>query len=158
MKKSVKNSNIPLKKGTRVTNKLKVNVQQKTKALFVTRLEVEVTPEEMSDYISENAKINPLKCVKLKTRYPSYSSFYILLNLDDYEQIANPEFWPDGVLYTQFLGRLRHDTSITTNESEVNNQGSTISAPTTTKVYKASDGELNVNTGPQSVLSINNNE
>jgi hypothetical protein len=101
---------LPLSEGTKVTNKLKVNKQQvKTKALFVTRLDEGVTAEEMTSYIGDNARVTPIKCTKLKTRYPSYSSFYILVNLNEYDLIANGEFWPEGVLYTQFMGRPRND-------------------------------------------------
>jgi hypothetical protein len=108
-----------LEQGMKITNKLKVTQQNnKVKALFVTRLEADVTCNEMESYIQENTKIIPIKCVKLKTKFPNYASFYILLKWNEYETVANANFWPQGVLFTQFFGKLREDMFHTNNESE----------------------------------------
>jgi hypothetical protein len=110
-----------LEKGTRKTNKLKVNAQPtSSKALFVTRFDEDVTCNDITEYINEQLNLIPRKCIKLKTRYPGYASFYILMNATEYEKIANPNFWPEGILYTQFLGKLREEkNSVAENSGSV---------------------------------------
>jgi hypothetical protein len=132
---SVKNSKSALVKGTKVTSRLKISAQQpKTRALFVTRFDACVTNNEIIDYLKENGNLSPLNCVKLKTKFPGYSSFYILVNQNEYDLIANPSFWPEGVLYTQFYGKLKEDTVIHKDSVHQTNQPNDTSELACTRV------------------------
>lgn len=54
--------------------------------------------------------IQLLKCEKVKTKFPKYASFfYALMNINDYDQIQNPDFW---IVYPIHV-KLREDTIIT---------------------------------------------
>ncbi|KAM7301273.1 hypothetical protein ISCGN_016792 [Ixodes scapularis] len=45
-------------------------------------------------------------CTKLKTRYPTYSSFHVSLDKDLFELLNKPEVWPVGCVFRPFYGFL----------------------------------------------------
>ncbi|CAN8019471.1 unnamed protein product, partial [Ixodes persulcatus] len=45
-------------------------------------------------------------CTKLKTRYPTYSSFHVSLDKDLFELLNKPEVWPVGSVFRPFYGKL----------------------------------------------------
>lgn len=85
-----------------ISEKYKVDQETESeyaiKALFVTSLDQYVTSQDIVEHVQENANIWPLNCEKLKTKFAGHVSFYVLLNISDYDQIANSDFWPEEVL------------------------------------------------------------
>ncbi|KAG0437019.1 hypothetical protein HPB47_017644 [Ixodes persulcatus] len=51
----------------------------------------------------------PLICRKLKTRYDSYSHFYVAIDDATYEKLRDPSFWPKSCLFKPFRGGLRDE-------------------------------------------------
>jgi hypothetical protein len=115
-----------LVQGKRVNDKLKVTKKSpKTKAVFVTRLDPLVSCDELTTYVMESTNLKVEKCAKLKTKHSSYSSFYMSVLEKDFEKVCNPNIWPEGVLFTQFYGRLREEM-IFVSENVNANEGSSI--------------------------------
>jgi len=73
--------------------------------LHVTRLHVSTTGDELTQFVRSN-NFNVLCCEALKTRYDSYKSFKLTVELTDtctWENIYNAEFWPTGVMVRKFF-------------------------------------------------------
>lgn len=112
--------------GARTSTALKVasNVRPRTKALFVTRFDPSVTEREVADYLQHEASISYLKVVKLKTKFDSYSTFYVAVAEKEFPAVFNPMMWPEGILLKEYKGPLK--------DSRVYQQPDPPSSPTPT--------------------------
>lgn len=91
-------------------------------AIFVSRLAPEVDVNDILKYLKDNIKLKSARCTRLKTRYETYASFHISLEIDEYETAIDPESWPEGVLVSTFYGRLKEDEKyIQTKHDQPNN-------------------------------------
>lgn len=82
------------------------------KAVFVTRFDVSVS----SSTIFEHCKAQLRDChesglliAKLKTRRSTYNSFYVSIYEQFFSLINDAAFWPAGVFFDEFRGRLFRD-------------------------------------------------
>lgn len=54
--------------------------------------------------------LESLHCVKMKTKYPlKYSSFYVSVNEEKFNELKKAEHWPKGALVLPFYGQMRTD-------------------------------------------------
>ena len=85
-----------------------VSAASRPRAMFVTKLAPTTTS---SDMVEHQASVGaaPLICRKLKTRYDSYSSFYVAVDDATYETLRDPSFWPKSCLFKPFRGGLRDE-------------------------------------------------
>lgn len=75
--------------------------------LFVSRLTLELTPDQIKQYVKENAAVD-CECEKLTIRKNRYfSSFKLGVPAENRDQILNAEFWPKGVTVNAFLNLRR---------------------------------------------------
>ena len=85
-----------------------VEKQTKKKAIFISRLGPEVTVPEMTAYMKER-NLTFSKISKLKTKYDSYSSFYIETEEQMFDYLFNADHWPVGCFMSPFYGKLRNE-------------------------------------------------
>lgn len=103
-----KNKPVILCKGPSVSfQPAKKRIQRK--AIFVTRVAPDTTTDVIDKHIKSNMNISTAKCTKLKTKYDTYSSFHISFDEHHLEEITNPEIWPEGILISTFMGKLKDD-------------------------------------------------
>ncbi|KAJ4438393.1 hypothetical protein ANN_14338 [Periplaneta americana] len=79
----------------------------KTKSLFVSRFSSKVNSNNIEDSLKNQLQLRSLAVTKLKTKYQSYSSFHITVDVRDFDSINNPEVWPAGCLIAPFYGKLK---------------------------------------------------
>ena len=70
--------------------------------LFVTRLRPDTTSEDISDHISSACGIKG-HCDKLKTKFDTYASFCVTVNMQYLNKLLNPSIWPENVLVRKFF-------------------------------------------------------
>ena len=95
----------PVITGTKRGTGLRAVSQIKLTRVFVSRLLPDISVEVIREYVSGLVS-DDFEIVKLKTRYPSYSSFVITCDLKHRDTLLNPEEWEEGVLLRPFLGKL----------------------------------------------------
>lgn len=79
------------------------------KALFVTRLHPDTSTEDVVKFVSDVAMDDALVCTRLRSKFPSYSSFHVLVSANKFDLINDPLVWPEGCLFRQFRGTLKTD-------------------------------------------------
>ncbi|KAG8184452.1 hypothetical protein JTE90_002301 [Oedothorax gibbosus] len=77
-------------------------------AAFVSRLNPSTQAIEVQDFLS-SLKLSHLKCVKMKTKFNSYSSFHIEILESDLQVLLDDGLWPEGCIIFKFFGRLKQD-------------------------------------------------
>ena len=70
-------------------------------SLFISRLDPDVEPNVVKQFISENFEIQ-VECTKLKTRYDSYSSFKVEGYCNDPSIFLESSKWPENILVKKF--------------------------------------------------------
>jgi len=75
----------------------------KVKRLFITRLAATVTAQDVAKLVSEKIGVDS-NCIKLPTRYASYSSFCVEIDEVNMETVLLSECWPEGMLIRGFSG------------------------------------------------------
>jgi len=83
------------------------NPPQKRKALFVSRLSPEIKAIDIEGYLDGIVEGLNCKCIKLKTRFDSYSSFWVDAPEDMFSKVFRTEVWPEGSIISEFFGRLK---------------------------------------------------
>ncbi|KAJ8885325.1 hypothetical protein PR048_011522 [Dryococelus australis] len=74
------------------------------KAMFVSHFAPEVEESDIVTYINQELIVSELKVSKLKTKYHTYSSFYVAVANSD--RIFNTVFWLAGSLISPFYSCL----------------------------------------------------
>lgn len=72
----------------------------------MTGLSPKTTSMDLRDYLS-SADITAIRCHRLKTRFQTYASFYLSLDVDDFNRLQDPSFWPADCLVKPFRGIFR---------------------------------------------------
>ncbi|CAN7986876.1 unnamed protein product, partial [Ixodes hexagonus] len=85
-----------------------VSAAPRPRAMFVTKLAPTTTSSDMVEHLV-SVGAAPLICRKLKTRYDSYSSFYVAVDDATYETLRDPSFWLKSCLFKPFRGGLRDE-------------------------------------------------
>ena len=70
-------------------------------ALFKSRLDPDVEPNVVKQFISENFEIQ-VECTKLKTKYDSYSSFKVEGYCNYPSLFVESSKWPENILLKKF--------------------------------------------------------
>lgn len=82
----------------------------RTRSLFVTRFDPTVTDSTIEDHLKSNLGIlKRVKATRLSTRHDTYTSFHVEVSEEDFSFVNNPSIWPEGILFKEYLGRLRPD-------------------------------------------------
>ncbi|KAF9802925.1 hypothetical protein SFRURICE_015522 [Spodoptera frugiperda] len=81
-----------------------------TTQLYVSRLHHTTTVEQIVEYV--RSKTNwTLRVEKLESRHnTNFKSFMVRVPTHHFETFLKEEFWPKGVVYRRFRGRLRDTT------------------------------------------------
>ncbi|KAF9798982.1 hypothetical protein SFRURICE_011621 [Spodoptera frugiperda] len=81
-----------------------------TTQLYVSRLHHTTTVEQIVEYV--RFKTNwTLRVEKLESRHnTNFKSFMVRVPTQHFETLIKEEFWPKGVVYRRFRGRLRDTT------------------------------------------------
>ena len=131
------------------------------RCVFVSRFSPKTTPADIKNIIFKATSLH-LNCRKLNVKYPElYASFCINATDDlQYQQLLNPDIWPDGILVMPFMGRSRrHNINLESAAStstehdqrrpvqhETNSSDVTLSTPSVSAIHQASNAvnvELN---------------
>jgi hypothetical protein len=86
-----------------------VSKKERSKALFVSRFNPDVTTVDIEESLKEQLSLKRLVCTRLKTKFNTYASFHVLVNEDDFPLVNNIGVWPNGCLIAYFFGRLSPD-------------------------------------------------
>lgn len=78
----------------------------KKKAIFVSRLNPDTSSTDILSHIKERVGCDA-KCVKLKTKFDTYASFWIQVQEVDFPTIFTAKMWPSGILLSEFMGHLK---------------------------------------------------
>lgn len=92
--------------------------------LFVSRLAPSTEASDVQELLAGLVGDKTVMCTKLKTRYPTYSSFHVSLDKDLFELLNKPEVWPNGCVFRPFYGKLsplRHFEASSTVQATPNN-------------------------------------
>ena len=71
-------------------------------SLFISRLSPSTSSKDIESFVKENFNIN-VECQKLVTKYDTYASFKILLDIRYFDTLLNPSNWPEYVLVRKFF-------------------------------------------------------
>lgn len=92
--------------GSRVTTISSVS-SVKNCQFFVSRIDPSVSAHAFAqDMLSTSPELSSLRCVKLKTRYSSYTSFHVTVPDDKRDALSSGDSWPQGSLVKVFTGKL----------------------------------------------------
>ena len=84
-----------------------VKPRPRTRALFVSRFGASVSTTDVENVIRQQLQLDLLKCSRLKTKFPNYASFHVLVQESDFDLINNSDIWPSGCLFAPFYGKLQ---------------------------------------------------
>lgn len=76
--------------------------RQRMKQLFVSRFEPDMNESDIGDIIKSSLDIR-YSVSKLKTKFPTYSSFVVEYDFNEGDDILNPSVWPEGTLMRRFF-------------------------------------------------------
>jgi hypothetical protein len=85
-----------------------LKVVQRSKRLFLSRIDPKVLESDILEYIKTSLN-QEVSCIKLKSKYNTYSSFCIKAEIDAYNVMNEPDFWPLGSLISPFRGKPLND-------------------------------------------------
>jgi hypothetical protein len=80
-------------------------VNSKHLSMFLSRLHSTCSEDDVLHFLSNSLsdKASDIKCIKLKTKHDTYSSFKIDLLSQGNVDIYDPELWPHGTLVRRFF-------------------------------------------------------
>lgn len=102
LKNSVRNKNAII--GNRVGDEVgvgRLRVVEKLSWVFISRLAPEVDKQDLVDYLKDS-DISISECVKLQTKYDTYSSFKVGLSPNLTPKVLNADLWPRGTLVSEY--------------------------------------------------------
>lgn len=74
---------------------------------FVSRLNPTLSAMELSkDLQKDVVELSSIKCCKLKTRHPGYSSFHVAVPEEQGQLLSSGDVWPEGSFIKWFTGKL----------------------------------------------------
>ncbi|KAL1465895.1 hypothetical protein MTO96_043067 [Rhipicephalus appendiculatus] len=81
---------------------------QRQWAIFVSKLSPDTTSADLKKHI-ESVDLSAISCRRLKTKYPSYSSFCVTVDEYTSKRLNDPSRWPCGCIFKPFRGILHED-------------------------------------------------
>ncbi|KAG8243442.1 hypothetical protein J6590_045293 [Homalodisca vitripennis] len=102
--------------GRAVVTNDKLKVVEKRKHMFVSRFAEDVECDALRQYLNDYAVCN-YEVIKLKNRYPGYSSFKVGVPLSLWDKMYDPDFWPTGTevkTATHLMSRVVGVNNVTT--------------------------------------------
>ena len=78
--------------------------QVKKVRVFVSRLEANLTPNVLEDFV-KNLISDDCSVMRLKTKFPSYSSYLVSCDFRHKDTVMNPDEWGEGILIRPFFGK-----------------------------------------------------
>lgn len=115
--------------GTGSASTLRAATRRSTKSFFVSRLAPESTCKDLEEYIKSEINVTLIKCTPIKTKFNTYASFHVSVDVDDFDKLNREDAWPAGIIVKPFHGRLYSDI---------------IKKPLINHVNEASDGSINI--------------
>jgi len=91
--------------GSPATSGLFAVSTQKFSDLFVSRFNPDATTDLLKSELF--AGFDDFTVTQMVTKHPTYASFHIHLPLEKLQDVLEPSFWPDGVIFKRFWGRLQ---------------------------------------------------
>ena len=76
--------------------------------LYLGNCDLEVTPEDIRDYIASEMNIDIDKCEVLPNKNPKCKSFKISLNMNDRSKLLSSEAWPENIYCRKFYNASGH--------------------------------------------------
>ena len=70
--------------------------------LYLGNLDLDVTENEIVEYIKEETDIAVDKCILLNSKNPNCKSFKISVSFESRIRLLSPEIWPEGVICLEF--------------------------------------------------------
>ena len=70
--------------------------------LYLGNLDLDVTENEIVEYIKEETNISVDKCIPLISKNPNCKAFKISVSLESRMKLLSPEIWPEGVICRKF--------------------------------------------------------
>ena len=80
---------------------------ERTVDVFIGRVQVSSTTEDICDYIKRNFEIDVHKVIKLDIKSENYNCFKVNINLKDREKLFSSELWPEGVVVNKFYSKKK---------------------------------------------------
>ena len=75
---------------------------QPVRHLFITRFPASYSTCDMSSYIQSVSSIDVTACLKVKSKFNSWSSFKVSVRCDEYDVLLNPDVWPENCLIREW--------------------------------------------------------
>lgn len=72
----------------------------------MSRLDPETSVADVAVFAEPFLEGNQITCLKLKTRFDTYSSFHISLECGLFDLINQSNVWPEGFIFREFLRRM----------------------------------------------------
>lgn len=82
-------------------------VRVRKKAFFLSRFAPNVVVGDLEG-ILDRAGVRGYKCTRLRTKFPSYNSFHVLVDAENAAAMLKSEIWPKGILISPFFGPLNN--------------------------------------------------
>ena len=70
--------------------------------LYLGNLDLDVTENEIIEYVKEETNISVDNCVSLNSKNPNCKAFKISVSLESRMKLLLPEIWPEGVICRKF--------------------------------------------------------
>ncbi|GBM09765.1 hypothetical protein AVEN_101809-1 [Araneus ventricosus] len=126
VKRVKSDSKLVINGASKVSSLKSVGKMPKRKAIFLTRLSLDTTVYEVSQFLNA-LKLNHLLCRRIRTKFQSYPSFHVEVSESDFHLLSDASIWPEGCLVTEFFGRLKDqiypDNTNLPSDSDFNNTG-----------------------------------
>ena len=74
------------------------------KHVFISRLDPSTNEDDIKEHL-KTLNTNYNNIFRIKARQSHYSSFYVSCNTTSYNNILNPEHWPQGTLLMPYLSK-----------------------------------------------------
>ena len=71
--------------------------------LYLGNCDPSVSVESLVKYISDEIKIDNVKCESLQSRYENSKSFKLTLNMHDRMKLLSPDVWPEGIICRKYF-------------------------------------------------------
>ena len=102
--------------GRKQGTKLKRAHVKKECKIFVSRLDSDVTCDQVAEFVSELTGDSP-KIEKLTTKFPNYSSFKITCDKSHLNTLLDLDEWEEGVIVRPFYERKSIETLVYNNRA-----------------------------------------
>ena len=75
--------------------------------LYIGNCDTNITSEILSKYIYDETNVKVLNCIELQTKYETYNSFKVSLNVKDREKLLLNDVWPEGIVCRKFYNNKK---------------------------------------------------